>query len=210
MTRGRRGGAGHPLPHGPAHPPGRGRAVRGTLLACGLLAGLLAAGGHGAADARGREPGAANRIASRATTVEDFAWLAGSWRGPGPGGAVAEIHFMRPEAGTLPSIFRLRQDGRVVVLETISLVERDGGVVMYVRHFDTALVPLEKELAIELRLVERRGDAFVFRNVNEGQNPVRSVMTRTGEGFTSVSYLARPDGSTDEIRVAYRRSDAGR
>lgn len=137
--------------------------------------------------------------------VDDFAWLAGTWRGAGPGGSVAEIHYMDPEAGSLPSIFRLRQNDRVVVLEAISLIEENDGLVMYVRHFDTALVPLEKERAIALRLVERRDRSFFFENRNEGQNPRRSVLTRTDEGFTSVSYLARPDGSTDEIRVEFER-----
>lgn len=144
---------------------------------------------------------------AQGVVLDDFAWLTGTWRGAGPGGAVAEIHYMEPEAGNLPSVFRLRQNGRVVVLETISLVEEsDGGLVMYVRHFDTALVPLEKERAIELRLVEQRDRSFVFENVHEGQNPRRSVLTRTAEGFTSVSYLSRPGGDTEEIRVSYEQA----
>lgn len=165
------------------------RLLRGWLLPVALLLGAAPA-----------------TAAAQEVDLDDFGWLKGTWRGDGPGGAVAEIHYMEPRAGNLPSIFRLRQDGRVVVLEAISLVEEDdGGLVMYVRHFDTALVPLEKERAIALRLVEKRDQSYFFENVNEGQNPRRSVMTRTEDGFTSVSYLSRPDGSTDEIRVSYER-----
>ena len=170
----------------------RARVRRPMIPAALLLVALLSAPG----------PGSAQDV-----SVDDFGWLAGTWEGPGPDGAVAEIHFLEPWAGTVPSIFRLHRNGRVVVLETISLTEDGGDLVMYVRHFDTALAPLEKEGAIELRLVEREGDRFVFENAREGRNPTRSIMTRTEDGFTSVSYLARPDGSTDEIRVTYRRAE---
>lgn len=141
--------------------------------------------------------------------LADFAWLSGSWEGPGPGGSTAQIHFMSPEAGVLPSIFRLLQDDRVVVLEAISLVEEEAALFMYVRHFDPALVPMEEEHAIRLRLVRRDGETFVFENAREGENPRVSVMTRTEDGFASWSELARPDGSADTIRVEYRRLGEG-
>lgn len=112
---------------------------------------------------------------------------------------------MRPRAGGIPSIFRLWQGDRIVVLETISLVEEPAGLFMYVRHFSPELVPLEEERAIRLRLVERQGDAFHFENTVEGQNPRTSVMRRTEDGFVSRSELVDPDGSTSEIRVRYER-----
>jgi len=145
--------------------------------------------------------------AGPAVSVEDFAWLAGEWEGPGPDGAAAQIDYMPPSAGVLPAVFRLLDDDRVVVLEMVTLVEEPEGMVMYVRHFDPSLVPLEEERAIRLRLVERDGETYHFRNTNEGQNPVRSTLTRTETGFVSRSILARSDGSTAEIRVEYHRRD---
>jgi len=176
------------------------RKVLGTEAAVALivLVGLL--GWPGGASAQQSAVDDAPRV-----TLEDFAWLAGTWRGPGPGGSTAEIHFMRPRAGGLPSVFRLWQGDRIVTLEMISLVKEDGGLVMYVRHFDPALVPMEKEDAIGLRLVNREGDAFHFENVAEGRNPRTTVMRRTDEGFVSRSVLAQADGSTREIQVAYTR-----
>lgn len=186
-------------------PTGRGPGTRrvpaanpATALAF-LFAPLLLALPDGSA---AQEPAAGP---SPAAGLDDFAWLTGSWRGPGPNGSTAEIHFMPPRAGTLPSLFRLRQDGRVVVLETITLVREPDGLFMYVRHFSPDLVPLEKEEALRLRLVERRGDAFHFENTVEGRNPRTTVMTRTREGFVSRSVLTDPDGGTREIRVEYRR-----
>lgn len=140
--------------------------------------------------------------------MDDLAWLAGTWRGPGPEGrGTAEIHFMAPEAGVMPSIFRLSDGDRVAVLEAITLVQEGEGLVMYVRHFDPALVPYEEEEALALRLTGREGHAFVFENVRAGANPVRSVLTPTRNGFVSMSELVGPDGSRSEIRVEYERPD---
>lgn len=139
------------------------------------------------------------------TDLEDFAWLAGSWQGPGPGGTTAEIHFMQPEAGTLPSLFRLWQDDRLLIIEAITLVEEADGLFMYVRHFDPHLVPAEEDHAIKLRLAKRVGDSYHFVNVHDEENPRRSVMRRTDRGFESRSELARSDGTVDQIRVRYER-----
>lgn len=144
--------------------------------------------------------------AGSSATLADFAWMEGSWRGPGPRGGTAEIHFMGPSAGILPAAFRLEQEGRVVVLELLTLVEEDDGLHMYVRHFSPELRPMEEEHAIDLRLEEHRGDRFMFSNVREG-NPTVSVMSREGpDAFVSMSELARPDGTADTIRVEYRRT----
>jgi hypothetical protein len=141
--------------------------------------------------------------------LEAFAWLAGTWQGQLDDGSVAEIHFMPAEAGVLPAVFRLWNDERTLILETITVVQEEGRIVMYVRHFSPALVPMETEGAIALVLVGRQGETLLFENANEGQNPRRSWMRRTADGFVSASELARPDGSTDEIRVEYRRTGGG-
>lgn len=138
-------------------------------------------------------------------SLADFQWLVGEWEGEGPDGTTARIVYAEPEGGVLPSLFRLVRGDRLLLLELITLVEEEDGLFMYVRHFDPALVPLEKEQAIRLRLVEWDDDTFFFENTNQGQNPVRSVVTRTPDGFVSRSYLDRPDGSTDTIEVEYRR-----
>ena len=169
---------------------------------------LLMPGGSGTAAAQEASPSTASEV-----SVSDFAWLAGTWRGSGPVGTLAEVHYMEPRAGVLPSVFRLVGDGRVVVLELISLVEEDDGLHLYVRHFSPELVPMEEQRAIDLRLVGRDADRFDFENVHEG-NPTTGVVHRTGpDAFVSISELLRPDGTRDTIRVEYRRvervSDAG-
>lgn len=144
-------------------------------------------------------------VSGQSPGLVDFAWLQGTWTGPGPDGSTAEIHYMKPEAGMLPALFRLHNEGRVVVVEAVTLVEEEEGLTMYVRHFTPALVPLEKEGALALRFTGRDGDAFRFENVRE-ENPRRSVIRRTGPDRVTVrSELLRDDGTVDEIRVEYRR-----
>lgn len=139
------------------------------------------------------------------TTLADFDWLEGTWRGEGPGGATAEVHYLAPRAGVLPSIFWLHSGSTVVVLEAITLVEEDDGIVLYVRHFTQTLVPLEAERALAQRLSAREGDRFVFENLYE-ENPRCSVLERTGpDSFRSWSVLLQDDGTTSDIRVEYRR-----
>lgn len=144
-----------------------------------------------------------------ATPLSDFAWLEGTWRGTGPGGSVAEIHYMAPSAGVLPSVFRLERAGKVLVLETITLVEEADGLVLYIRHFSPALEAMEKERPLTLRLVDREGDTFFFENVYE-ENPRRSELERNGpDTFRSWSELLRDDGTTSEIEVEYTRVAEG-
>lgn len=180
--------------------PRQGRLLGGTAALALLLAGMPTRGW-----AQDGGPAATDGAASD-VSVSDFAWLQGTWRGPGPDGGEAEIHFMEPSAGLLPGAFRLVQDGRVRVLELLTLTREEDGLHMYVRHFSPALAAMEGEHPIDLRLRERRGNRFVFENVREG-NPVRSLVHRTGtDRWVATSVLARSDGSTDTIRVAYERA----
>jgi hypothetical protein len=166
------------------------RTVAVLVMACGLA---MAAAGAGA------QAGVAS------TRLADLAWLEGGWRGVGPGGTTAEVHYMAPRANVLPSLFRLRTEDRVVVLEAITFVETDDGILLYVRHFTPELVPLEAERALTLRLTAREGDRFTFENLFD-ENPRSTVVERTGaDTFRAWSVLFRADGSTDEIRVEYCR-----
>lgn len=143
------------------------------------------------------------------TRLADLAWLEGSWSGAGPAGSTAEVHYMAPRANVLASLFRLRTENRVVVLEAITFVETDDGILLYVRHFTPELVPLEAERALALRLTARDGDRFTFENLYD-ENPRSTDIERTGsDTFRAWSVLLRPDGTTDEIRVEYRRERGG-
>lgn len=180
-----------------------GLARVGALL---LAAGLLPAAFPGGGERSDRPAQGSGRVAEGpSVTLSELAWLQGTWRGEGPGGALAEIHYMAPEAGVLPSIFRLWSGEQLIVMELLSLVEDEEGLVMYIRHFSEQLTPLEEDHPLTIRVVEGSPDRLYFENVRD-ENPRVSEMVRTGpDAFTSRSELHRSDGSVDSIRVEYTR-----
>lgn len=143
-------------------------------------------------------------------TLADFAWLAGNWRGKlqGPRGLVTEQYWAEPQAGVMMGMFRLSDPanaGRTVLLEFISFRETPEGVEMRMRHFDTALTPMEKEEPLRLLLASTDGTRFVFENpVNNV--PKRSIVTRVGEnGYTGRSEIIRDTGEVTLIETVWER-----
>ena len=132
-------------------------------------------------------------------TLADLSWLVGHWQGRfvGPRGLLLEQHWAAPQGGVMVGMFSLRDpaDGnKALLLEFISLRETPEGVEMRLRHFDTALAPMEKEEPIRLTLRESDGARFVFENpVNNV--PKRSIITRVGEnGYTGRTEIIRDTG----------------
>lgn len=79
-------------------------------------------------------------------TIDDFAWLAGLWRGEGFGGTCEEM-WSPPLAGTMVGTFRLIQGDEVVFYE-IMLLGRDAqGVSLKVKHFSEDFVAWEEKAA---------------------------------------------------------------
>jgi len=170
-----------------------------VLVATAALAPTLAAAQSGApADSPGEV----------AATLEDFAWLAGHWRGKLKSGPVAEISYSEPAGGLMMGMFRLMDGERILVLEYLTLRETPEGLEMRVRHFDPALTPMEKEEAITLRLAEHDGRRWVFENPIHAR-PKRSTLTITSENSHTVrSEIINDKGETSTIEVAWERVQA--
>ncbi len=80
--------------------------------------------------------------------IEDFAWLAGEWRGEGFGGTCEEI-WSHPLAGTMVGTFRLVQNAEVVFYEIMVIGPDDEGFALKVKHFSREFVSWEdKEGAV--------------------------------------------------------------
>lgn len=151
--------------------------------------------------------------AKPSATLADFRWLVGQWRGKlqGPRGLVTEQYWAEPQAGVMTGMFRLSDptnEGRTVLLEFISFRETPEGVEMRLRHFDTALTPMEKEEPIRLLLVSTDGTRFAFENpVNNV--PKRSIVTRVGEnGYAGRSEIVRDTGEVTLIETTWERVGA--
>lgn len=71
---------------------------------------------------------------SPAAGIDKMAWLAGVWAGSGLGGENEEI-WSAPRHGSMMGMYRMLQDGEPVLYEFLTLAERDGSLVLRLKHF---------------------------------------------------------------------------
>jgi hypothetical protein len=147
-------------------------------------------------------------------TVADFGWLTGTWEGHMTGmPAVADISFSRPKAGLMTGTMRLvDENGKVLVIELLTIVDAPGGVEMRFRHFGTSLELYEPVFHQNMQLTEHRTDRDVFTNAAPFEKDVMSTQPRTtsfirrgSDEFVGHSDIIGADGKPAVIEVTYRR-----
>jgi hypothetical protein len=184
----------------------------GVLLAftefCGPAAAQQAAG-SGAAPAVKPQPQVAAPAAGDASApksaIANFAWLEGRWQGQwGP--RVAEQVWLGPKAGEIVGLFRLVENEKTLVLELFTLVEKDGGVNLYFRHFTPDLLPWEKsDATVLLHLGDFDANKFDFENPLNGM-PKRSILTRLdADTYVARSEIVPENGESQVIEITYHR-----
>lgn len=77
-------------------------------------------------------------------SIESLEFLSGTWRGETADSMIEET-WLPPEEGNLTGVFRMTGDGKVQLVEIMTLTEEEGGIVYRLRHFNTALVPWKSE-----------------------------------------------------------------
>ena len=80
-------------------------------------------------------------------TLADFTWLAGQWTGPALGGRSEEM-WTRPDGGSMQGMYRLVKDGKVVFYELLTLTEKNGSVVLRLKHFNADLTGWEEKATV--------------------------------------------------------------
>ncbi len=148
----------------------------------------------------GQEPQtsrASSAPAKPSPSIEDFAWLAGHWRGEGLGGMCEEI-WSRPLAGTMMGSFRLVVDDEVVFYEIMVLGPDEEGMALKVKHFSKDFVAWEdKEGAVRFGLESVKPDEASFSGL---------TMKRDGDKLDLCIRMRSSDGSTRWEPIAFRRS----
>lgn len=121
------------------------------------------------------------------TKIEDFAWLAGQWRGEGFGGTCEEI-WSHPLAGTMVGTFRLVQGDEVVFYEIMVIGEDDDGFSLKVKHFSREFVSWEeKEGAVR----------FPFESMSKNGARFKGLtFTRDDDDLEIKVRMGSQDGST--------------
>ena len=137
-------------------------------------------------------------------TLSDFAWLEGRWRGDwGP--RVAEQVWIAPKAGMMLGDFRLIENDKVLVVELFTLVEKNGGINFYFRHFTPELVPWEKSDATLLKLTTAEPKKSEFENPTNGK-PKRVAFSKIdADTYTWRSEIIPEIGDPQIVEITYHR-----
>ena len=159
--------------------------VRRLLVVCAVLSVLTTA--LSATDIPPEKPkrvGAAPSAGIEAT-LEQIAWLVGSWSGEGLGGAVEE-HWTKPAGGSMLGMFRLvtRTTGKTRVCELL-MIEQEGQRVVYrFRHFGPGHKPWEEpDKPLVFDLIEVSASKAVFESSVQ-TNPKRLTYRLEGDKLT--------------------------
>lgn len=97
-----------------------------------------------------------------AATLDDAAWLVGSWTGTAFEGRFEEV-WNPPSAGTMVGLFKLFGDDGVAFYELLLLSVADGTLSLKVKHFNPDFSAWEdKEDFVDFRLVKKEDGALHF------------------------------------------------
>jgi len=182
------------------------RMNRAILVAA--TAAMTAAAGCLPLEARAQRAGTAP-----AATVADFAWLAGSWEGHMPGATVvAEATYNAPRAGIITGMMRLTDQGKVLMIEFITLIDTPAGPELRFRHFNGQLDALETVFKQNFHLVKHATDRDEFENSVAFDKTLTStearnaIYTRHGaDEFIGHSDIIDQNGRPDVIELTWRR-----
>jgi Domain of unknown function (DUF6265) len=142
-------------------------------------------------------------------TLADFAWLVGRWQGVwGP--RLAQQVWMPARAGVMLGTFQLTENGKTLVVELFTLVQKPDGVQFHLRHFTPSLAAWEKSDPAVLNLTSMDPKTAVFENPGEGQ-PRRTLLNH----LDADTYVARLEvvgnqSSTQITEITYHRQKEAR
>jgi hypothetical protein len=133
-------------------------------------------------------------------TIDDLAWMAGTWRADG-GPMPFEEHWTAPWGGTMAAVSRGLKDGAVSLVELSSIEEVGNDLVLHLRHFHGALKPwaAEKDGPLTWTLSESTEKRVVFTDP-EQHFPRSVTYERDGNMLRAIL-----EGGTDEkpMRMAF-------
>ena len=101
-----------------------------------------------------------------AATLDDVAWLVGSWEGEAFGGRFEEV-WNPPSAGSMLGMFKTLEGDAVGFYELLLLVEEQGSLSLKVKHFSRDFVAWEdKEDFVDFQFIRTEPDAIHFSGIS--------------------------------------------
>ncbi len=174
---------------------------RATVLpAAAVVAALLAAPSVGAETPPVDVLTLAEGVESPQASISEVAWLAGYWRGSGLGGESEEF-WTDPLGDRMMGLFHLAREGEAVLSEHMMLIEKDGSLALYVKHFSGEFVAWEdKEGRVEFPLVRLGEETAWFSGL---------TLHRPDPDSLIVVVRLHSGGSFSDERFVFERVRAG-
>lgn len=136
-------------------------------------------------------------IGSPPATLKDVAWMEGHWRGEALGGIVEEI-WSPPLGNSMMCVFKMVQDDEVQFYEICTITEREGTLILQLKHFHGNLHAWEeKDETVDFPLVKVTPgkvyfDGFTVERISEDEINIYVV-------------IGHSDGKSEEVRFVYKR-----
>ena len=139
---------------------------------------------------------AENRAGKAAVTIDDFAWISGSWVGE-HGDEKFEETWNPPSGDTMVGVFKSIRGGKVAFYEILTISPKDDSFVLRLKHFDPQLVGWEeKDECLEVPLQRVDADEAVFEGL---------AFERRGEDRLTIRVLSQNDTGADELKFEFER-----
>lgn len=130
-------------------------------------------------------------------TLEDVAWLVGSWEGEAFGERFEEV-WNPASGGSMVGMFKLMNGDEVGFYELILLVEEEGSLSLKVKHFNPDFSAWEeKEDYVNFKLVKVEPAAVHFAGL--------SFYRRGDDAIEGYIAMRASDGTISEEKLVYRR-----
>lgn len=132
-----------------------------------------------------------------AAALADVAWMSGRWLSTEKG-TLSEESWGLPAGDSMVGTWRLSVEGRVKVVELLTMVEEQGKVVLRLRHFDGRGVAWEeKDAPLVLPLVAKAKGVAVFEGQEQG---ALLRLTYRREGRSLIVALEKGKGESQTYR----------
>jgi len=135
-------------------------------------------------------------VGSPKSTINDFSWIAGYWKGEAMGGVIEEV-WTAPLAGSMTGSFKLAEGNSVIFYELETLTEEEGTVILRLKHFGADLKGWEKkDDTVDFKLVkytENKAyfDGLTFELVNPNE--------------LNIYVVIEEENSAEEFKFSYRK-----
>lgn len=131
-------------------------------------------------------------------TLENIAWISGTWHGEAFGGITEEI-WSEPSGGSMMATFKLINDGKVTFYEIEIIREIENSLILQLKHFNNDLKGWEsKDETVDFPLIEITPTKVVFEGM---------VFEKINEKEMNVYVdIHNDDGSIENVKFNYTKN----